>query len=133
MVRVIPPTPDADDAYFWDGVRDHKLLLQQCASCGTLRHPPVPMCAVCHSTDWTTGEAAGTGTVHSWVVSKPPSALTEPGRVVVLVELTEGLRMVGNLVDVEQDDVRNEMAVEVCFREYDGVTLPQFRPAGGEG
>jgi len=131
MARVIPPTPDADDAYFWDGVREHKLLLQQCASCGTLRHPPVPMCGVCHSTDWITGEAAGTGTVHSWVVSKPPSALTEPGRVVVLVELTEGLRMVGNLVDVEQDDVRNEMAVEVCFREYDGVTLPQFRPAGG--
>ena len=132
MARVIPPSVDADDQYFWDGVREHRLLLQQCAACGTLRHPPVPMCGVCHSTDWTTGEAQGTGTVHSWVVSKPPSAPTDPGRIVVLVELREGLRMVGNLVDVEQSDVRNEMAVEVCFRDYDGVTLPQFRPAGGE-
>jgi uncharacterized OB-fold protein len=133
MARVIPPSVDADDQYFWEGVREHRLLLQQCAACGTLRHPPVPMCGVCHSTDWTTGEAHGTGTVHSWIVSKPPSALTDPGRIVVLVELREGLRIVGNLVDVEQSDVRNEMAVEVCFRDYDGVTLPQFRPVGGAG
>jgi uncharacterized protein len=131
MARVIPPSVDADDQYFWDGVREHRLLLQQCASCGTLRHPPVPMCGVCHATEWTTSEAQGTGTVHSWVVSKPPSAPTDPGRIVVLVELTEGLRIVGNLVDVEQADVRNEMPVEVCFREYDGVVLPQFRPADG--
>jgi 3-oxo-4,17-pregnadiene-20-carboxyl-CoA hydratase alpha subunit len=131
MARVIPPSVDADDQYFWDGVREHQLLLQQCASCGTLRHPPVPMCGVCHATQWTTSAAAGTGTVHSWIVSKPPSDPTDPGRIVVLVELTEGLRIVGNLVDVERDDVRNEMAVEVCFREYDGITLPQFRPADG--
>jgi uncharacterized OB-fold protein len=89
------------------------------------------MCGVCHATEWTASEAQGTGTVHSWVVSKPPSALTEPGRVVALVELAEGLRIVGNLVDVEQAEVRNEMPVEVCFRDYDGVVLPQFRPAGG--
>ena len=131
MARVMPPTPDADDQYFWDGVREHRLLLQQCTSCGTLRHPPVPMCGLCHSTDWATGQAAGTGTVHSWIVSKPPSDPTDAGRIVVLVELTEGLRIVGNLVDVDQTDVRNEMAVEVCFRDYDGVTLPQFRPSGG--
>jgi hypothetical protein len=134
MARVIPPSVDADDQYFWDGVREHRLLLQQCAACGTLRHPPVPMCGVCHSTDWTTGEAHGTGTVHSWIVSKPPSDPTDPGRIVVLVELTEGVRFVGNLVDVDVTvdaaEVRNEMPVEVCFREYDGVVLPQFRPAG---
>ena len=136
-MRVIPPSVDADDQYFWNGVREHQLLLQQCASCGTLRHPPVPMCGVCHATAWTTAEAAGTGTVHGWIVSKPPSdppdvGRPDPGRIVVLVELTEGLRLVGNLVDVDQSDVRNEMDVEVCFREYDGVTLPQFRPAGGD-
>jgi uncharacterized protein len=131
MARVIPPSVDADGQYFWDGVREHQLLLQQCASCGTLRHPPVPMCGVCHATEWTTREAQGTGTVHSWVVSKSPSDPTDPGRIVVLVELSEGLRIVGNLVDVDRADVRNEMPVEVCFRDYDGVTLPQFRPAGG--
>jgi hypothetical protein len=130
MPRVIPPTPDADDRYFWDGVEQRRLLLQECAACGTLRHPPVPMCGACHSTEWTTRDAAGTGTVHSWIVSVHPAAPTEPGRIVALVELAEGLRVVANLVDVDAADVRNEMAVELCFREVDGVLLPQFRPAG---
>ncbi len=137
MPRVIPPIPDADDRYFWDGVAEHRLLLQQCASCSTLRHPPVPMCGVCLSTDWTTQAAEGTGNVHSWVVSVHPAAPTEPGRIVALVELSEGLRFVANLVDVEIADVRNEMSVELCFREVDDVLLPQFRPArtalGGHG
>ena len=131
MPRVIPPTIDADDAYFWEGVRTHRLLLQKCANCGVLRHPPVPMCANCLSTEWTTRDAEGRGTVHSWIVSRHPSDPDDEGRIVVLVELTEGLRIVANLVDADVADVRNEMPVEVCFRDYDGVVLPQFRPAGG--
>jgi len=49
---------------------------------------------------------------------------------VVLVELDEGVRIVSNLCDVGVDEVQNEMPVEVCFRELDGVMLPQFRPVG---
>ena len=29
MTPVIAPTPDADDAYFWEGVARKKLLLQR--------------------------------------------------------------------------------------------------------
>jgi hypothetical protein len=46
------------------------------------------------------------------------------------VDLEEGLRFVSNLLDVEVADVHNEMPVELCFAEIDGVLLPQFRPAG---
>ncbi len=133
MARVIPPTVDADDEYFWDGVKEHRLLLQTCGSCGTLRHPPVPMCGRCHATDRGVQEAQGTGHVHSWIISRHPSEPDDQARVVVLVELTEGLRLVGNLVDTPFDQVRNEMPVEVCFREIDGVLLPQFRPRSVEG
>lgn len=132
MTSVIPPTVDSDDEYFWTGVQEHRLLLQQCAACGTLRHPPVPMCGRCHSTEWTTRDAEGTGTVHSWIVSRHPAQPSDAGRIVVLVELTEGLRVVANLVDTPVVEVRNEMPVEVCFRDYDGVTLPQFRPVDGQ-
>jgi uncharacterized OB-fold protein len=131
MPRVIPPAVDADDEYFWAGVREHRLLLQRCTGCGTLRHPPSPMCGRCHATTWDTQEAQGTGTVHSWIVSRHPSGDDEDARVVVLVDLAEGLRFVANLVDTPFDEVRNEMPVELCFREYDGVVLPQFRPAAG--
>lgn len=129
MPRVIPPSVEPDDEYFWAGVAEHRLLIQECADCHTLRHPPLPMCGHCHSTAWTTRESAGTGRVHSWVRSVHPGAPTDEGRIVVLVELDEGVRFVGNLVDTPLDAVANEMAVALTWREYDGVTLPQFVPA----
>jgi len=131
LPRVIPPNVEPDDEYFWSGVQRHQLLLQRCASCHTLRHPPVPMCGACHSLDWDTQEATGRGTVYSWVLSHHPSEPDAEARVVVLVELEEGVRFVANLVDADPDGVRNEMAVEVCFVELDGVLLPQFRAAAG--
>ena len=131
MPGVIPPAVDKDDAYFWQGVSEERLLLQQCSSCQTLRHPPIPMCGRCHSLQWHTHPAAGRGVVHSWILSHHPTQPDAEPRVVVLVELDEGLRFVSNLCDVAIDDVRNEMRVEVCFRELDGVLLPQFRPSEG--
>jgi len=128
MPRVIPPSVEPDDEYFWAGVAEHRLLLQECADCRTLRHPPLPMCGHCHSTAWTTRESKGFGTVHSWVRSVHPAAPTDEGRIVVLVELDEGVRFVGNLVDTPLDAVANEMPVRLTWREYDGVTLPQFVP-----
>ncbi len=133
MPRVIPPAVETDDEYFWAGVAEHRLLLQECADCHTLRHPPLPMCGACHSVAWTTRESAGTGTVYSWIVSVHPAAPTDPGRVVVLVDLDEGVRFVGNLVDTPIDEVVNGMAVALTFRDDDGVVLPQFVPAAGAG
>ena len=128
-VRVIPPSPDPDDAWFWAGVAERRLLLQACADCGIVRHPPLPMCGPCGSTAWTTRESTGAGTVHSWIVSVPPSAPSGPGRIVVLVDLDDGVRFVANLVDVDATAVRNGMAVRLEFREYGDVVLPQFVPA----
>jgi uncharacterized OB-fold protein len=130
MPKVIPPTVEHDDRYFWDGVQRHELLLQRCAECHTLRHPPVPMCGRCHSLEWDTQPARGRGAVHSWILSHHPTEPDAEPRIVVLVDLEEGVRFVSNLLDVDAADVRNEMPVELCFAEIDGVLLPQFRPAG---
>jgi uncharacterized OB-fold protein len=118
------------DSYFWDGVADRTLLLRRCSGCGELQHPPTPMCGNCHSLEWETQKATGRGTVYSWIVSKHPSQPDEqPPRIVVLVELDEGVRLVSNLVDIDPADVRNDMAVEVTFVEQgDDVVLPQFKP-----
>ena len=129
MPSVIPPSAGPHDAYFWDGVRERTLLLRRCAGCSALQHPPTPMCGHCHSLEWETQKATGRGTVYSWIVSKHPSLPDEEPRVVALVELEEGVRLVSNLTNVEAVDVRNGMAVEVVFVEYDNeVVLPHFAP-----
>ena len=50
-------------------------------------------------------------------------------RIVVLVQLEEGPRVVSNLVDAEVGSVRNELPVSLVFREIDGVVLPLFELA----
>jgi uncharacterized OB-fold protein len=130
---VIPPVFDADDEFFWDGVALGQLLLRSCAEWGRLQHPPSPMCPACLSVRLTTRDASGRGTVYSWIVSHHPTEADELPRVVVLVDLEEGVRLVSNLQGVAPDDVRNGMDVEVCFHDFDGVVLPQFRPSGKQG
>jgi uncharacterized OB-fold protein len=133
MPRVIPPVPDADDQFFWDGVAEGKLLLERCAACKTKRHPPSPMCAACLSTEREAYEATGRGRVYSWLASHHPSAPDDEPRIVALIDLDEGFRIVSNLQGVALDDVHPGLAVEVFFAEVDGTMLPQFRPAVGGG
>ncbi|HPG26729.1 MAG: OB-fold domain-containing protein [Spirochaetaceae bacterium] len=129
MTQVIAPTPDADDAWFWKGVAEDRLLLQRCAECRLLRHPPSPMCSGCNALAWETLPASGRATVYSWVVSRHPTRPDADPRIVVLLDLEEGVRFVSNLVDCPLEDVRFGLPVELVFVDYDGVRLPQFRPA----
>jgi len=88
------------------------------------------MCPACGSVSWTTQQLSGRGTVYSWIVSHHPTDTDDAPRIVALIELDEGQRLVSNLHGVDIADVRNEMPVEVVFMDVDGVRLPQFRPAG---
>ena len=129
MARVIPPSPTRDDQFFWDAIADGHLVFQRCAACGVVRHPPAPMCGECHSVEWDTQESSGRGHVYTWIVSHHPTMPDAEPRVVVLVELEEGIRFVSNLQGVDVDEIRNGMAVALSIEDVDGVVLPQFRPA----
>ena len=124
----IRPMPNRDDQFFWDAVGEHRLLFQRCGDCGTVRHPPQPMCGACGSLALDTLESAGQGTVFSWIVSAHPG---RDDRIAALIELDEGIRFVSNLVGVEREDIEIGMPVAVEFHDMgDGLTLPQFRPTG---
>jgi len=104
-------------------------------SCGTLRHPPRPACAACHSFEWDTVEASGRGSVYSYVVVHHPQvpAFDYPLPIAV-VELEEGTRLVADLLEVAADAVRIGMPVVVEFVAVDDeLTLPMFRPAPSPG
>jgi uncharacterized OB-fold protein len=125
-----PVTPDT--VFFWAGTAEGELRIQRCSSCGALRHPPGPMCPDCG--DPQAGEyvvASGTGKIYSYVVHHHPPV---PGKkapfIVALVELAEGVRVLGELRGITPDQVRIGMAVRSALINVDeDLTLPGWRPA----
>jgi uncharacterized OB-fold protein/acyl dehydratase len=131
--RMLRPRPalTQDNSFFFEGAKQHKLLIQRCTVCGTLRHPPRPACARCRSFDWDTLEASGRATIYSYVVNHYPQvpAFDYP-LVVALVELEEGTRLVANVSGITPETAAIGMAVEVGFEDFDDeLSLPVFHPA----
>ena len=124
------PLVTPDTAFFWAGTAVGELRIQRCSGCGALRHPPGPMCPACGQPgDGGYVVAAGTGEVFSYVVHHHPPV---PGKklpmVVALVQLPEGVRMVGEMPGTRPDQVRIGLPVRVAFsRVDDDLTLPAWR------
>jgi len=131
--RPLRPRPalTQDNSFFFEGAKQHKLLIQRCSVCGTLRHPPRPSCAACRSFEWEPLEASGRGTIFSFVVNHYPQvpAFDYP-LVVALVELEEGTRLIANVSGISPETARIGMDVEAGFEDFDeGLSLPVFHPA----
>ena len=73
--------------------------------------------------------AAGTGTVFSYVVHRhPPVPGKELPIVIALIDLDEGVRMVGEVVDVADDEIAIGQRLRVDFNRIDDdLTLPVWR------
>ncbi len=123
------PTLTHDNKAFWEGCKEHKLLIQKCNDCGRLQHPPRPICSECHSLDQGHIEASGKGTVHSYMIGERSiHPLFPPGYNMVLVDLEEGVRIVSTVVDIDPDELDFGMAVTLDFiDEDDEFSLPIFR------
>jgi uncharacterized protein len=132
--EVLRPVVSRDTAFFWAGTAAGELRIQRCGGCGRMRHPPGPACPACGAAKPEYTVAAGTGEVYSYVVQHHPPV---PGRqlpiVVALVQLTEGVRMVGELLGVSRERVRIGLPVRAAFvRVDDTLTLPAWREDLGE-
>lgn len=115
------PASSRDTKFFWDGVNAHELRIQKRGD-GTLVHPPVPAlwkdpAEEVQPTDYVV--ASGKGTVFSFVVHHAPKV---PGRtlpfVIALVELEEGVRMLGQLRDVDPATVEIGMPVRATYIDF---------------
>jgi uncharacterized OB-fold protein len=134
----VPPLPKPDPLtqFFWDGVQAHKLMILRCDSCGTYIHLPRVICRVCLSRSLTPTEVSGRATLATWTSpAQPfdPYYATHLPYVLAVVELVEqkNLKMVSNIVDAAEEDLRIDMPLQVTFVEVaPGSTLPLFRPAG---
>lgn len=122
----------ADDAFFWVAAADDSLVIQRCVECSTLRHPPAPMCGRCGSLEWDAQESTGRGRVVSWISSLHPNRPDDEARIVILVQLEEGTRLVSNLVDAPHGGPYDDLPVVVEFRDDGGTRTPFFRVAASE-
>ena len=139
VVAERPPRPrpakTQDNAFWFEGARAHKLLIQHCTSCGTLRHPPLPACAKCQSLEWDTVEASGRGVLYSFVVVHYPQvAAFDYPLPVGLVELEEGTRVVANIDGIAPGELQIGLELQATFVDYDEeLSLPVFVPATSAG
>ncbi|ASF10414.1 hypothetical protein NBRGN_043_01220 [Nocardia brasiliensis NBRC 14402] len=124
----VKPLVSWDTEFFWDGTKAGELRIQQLPD-GSLRHPPIPALWKDKSEQTDYVVASGEGTVFSYVVHHAPKV---PGRqlpfVVALVELAEGVRMLGELRGIEPDAVEVGLPVRVEFERLDEeTTLPVWQ------
>lgn len=126
------PNPLPESAPFWQGAREHRLMIPRCNACGKAWFPPSAMCPHCLSSDTSWVEACGRATVFSFVVFHRvyhPYFADKVPYVVAVVELAEGPRLLSNIVGIDPGAVRCGMALEAVFEDATPeVTIPKFRP-----
>jgi uncharacterized protein len=117
-----------DDDFFWEGIDEGRLLAQCCSGCGKLRHPPRPMCPHCQSLESASVALSGKGKIYSWLISKHPTQPDAEPRTVVLLDMAEGTRLVGNMLADETVKVGDHVTFAVG--EFHGMRLPMFTTKG---
>ena len=126
--RRLRPPLGHDNQWWWDGIAAGELRIQRCKDCGTLRHPPRPMCGKCQSIAWDWAVSKGAGSVYSYVVlHHPPVPGYEYPLPVVLVDLDEGTRLVANIAGCTPGEIRIGMRVQARIEAMDDeMKLPVF-------
>jgi len=127
------PHPGPENQPYWDGLREHRLLVQRCSGCGKLRHYPRPMCDACYAMTYTWEEIEPRGTVYSWTVSHHPF---HPGfkrdlpYVTVTADLRTGIRLQAVLAGDQTAALEIGAPLVVDFIDVDDkLTLPCVRMA----
>ncbi|HEU0103411.1 MAG TPA: Zn-ribbon domain-containing OB-fold protein [Mycobacteriales bacterium] len=126
------PPEDPSTAPWWDATREQRLVLQSCAACAAVQHPPTPICRSCSGSDLGWVDASGTGTVDAWTtVHRSPGPGFEPPYVVARVRLAEGPLLLTNVEgqSVRLGQLRCGDPVHVSWKALpDGRHLPLFAP-----
>lgn len=127
------PQPDPVTQPYWESVRAHAMQLQRCMDCGKWVFYPRAACPHCGRVALEWRPVSGRGMVYSFtIVHRAPSPELQASTpyLVALVELEEGVRLMGRLVGVPADpgQVRIGDAVALEYEDVTAeVTLPRFR------
>ena len=119
--------------WFWTSGADGTLRIQGCTDCGTLVHPPVPVCPVCRSRSSAPTAVSGRATVVGYTVNQHQWHPEFPvPYVIAVVALAEdpNVRLTTNITGCDSGDVHIGLDVQVRFEHLETVWLPVFEPTG---
>ena len=123
--------PDPDSEPYWQGAAAGELRYRRCGSCDAAIFYPRSLCTECGAPDPDWAVSAGAGTVYACsIVHRPPPAFKgKDPYAVMLVDLDEGFRMMGGLVESAPDALSIGDRVSVVFQDGpDGKPAPYFKP-----
>lgn len=131
--REISPTPNADDAAFWDNCARRRLAFQRCLGCRTVTHPPIGVCPACQSMqrEWVDAPERARIFSFTWIHTAAHDSVA--GRLpynVAVVEFSElpGVRLVTNIVDVKPGELAVGDSLALVWEDAgDAGPLPRFR------
>ncbi len=92
--------PDADSRAFWEEIRAHRLAVQKCVDCGSLRAYAQAFCPPCLSERFEWIHCSGNGRVYSFTsVLRPPTPafVSQVPYNVALIDLEEGPRLLARV------------------------------------
>ncbi|MCK1394456.1 OB-fold domain-containing protein [Bradyrhizobium sp. 1] len=118
------PLPDRDVAPFWRS-KGGRLLIQACEDCNKSIWYPRPHCPDCFGQRLKWREASGRGEIYACSVTR--RGVPEP-YAIAYVALSEGPRILTNIVGCELDKLKIGMPVEVVFRDGKDGPVPCFQP-----
>lgn len=111
------PTPTDVTQPFWDGVNQHKFLLQYDPEAGKYQFYPRGLSVHTGKQNLEWREVSGAGTVYSWTETVVPARGFEGEEpyLIACVELDEGVRLMSLLHDCTADQVKIGMRVRMCW------------------
>jgi uncharacterized OB-fold protein len=131
--KAVPePTPETQP--YWDGAAQGELRIQRCSDCESAFFYPRPICPSCGSRQLEWFTASGRATLYSYAINDRPAPGFDADApyAVAVVQLTEGPRMMANIVGIDNtpENLVLDMNLEVTFEQRGDVWLPQFTPLG---
>lgn len=125
------PAMSPETAFFWDGLREGRLLLPFCRNCERYSFPPMPACPHCQGdvAQMEPREASGRGTVYSWIVAYyafDEAFAADVPYTILTVDLAEGPRIYGRF-EGPHDDVVPGLPVQATFLDRGSYTVLGFQ------
>ena len=122
------PHPNGDTQPFWDACNEERLIFQRCAACGYAQFYPRSACVKCESVELEWKEADAAGVVYTFtVVNRAPSPAFrgDVPYVLALIDITDGFRMMMNIVDCDPADIAIGKSVRIVYEQRAGQKVPQ--------